>query len=135
MTTPNKLPEFEFFDEVVTHLHGLGHLDLWYQESQLGQSHLFIRRIFLTSGEEMARVRISNAGNKWLLFGGQPHTPKVLTTEAILIDEDVCNAAHFAPKDRSWTWLFRSELQKVALKKVLLSAPPEDKKIRKRPRL
>jgi len=135
MTTPKKLPSFEYFDEVVDHLHGLGHDELRYQESQLGQSHIIIRRIFLPSGKEMARVRIGEAGNKWLLFGDESTPPKALPAGALPITEEICKAAHFAPQGQSWTWLFRSQLEKVALEKVLLSASPEATQPRKRPRL
>lgn len=135
MTTPKILPSFEYFDEVVDHLHGLGHDELCYQESQLGQSQIFIRRIFLPSGKEMARVRIGEAGNKWLLFGDESTPPKALPTGALPITEEICEATLFAPRGQSWTWMFISLLQKVALNKVLLSASPEDTPPLKGPRI
>lgn len=106
MTTPKKLSSFKFFDEVVDHLHGLGHDELCYQESQLGQSQIFIRRIFLPSGKEMARIRISDEDNKWLLLGDENNTPNALPADAFPINKEMCDATYFASQIHSWTEMF-----------------------------
>lgn len=111
---------FDLIENVVDHLHALGYKDLWYNEIQLGQGTVYLRRVFLPDGSQVATCRIAtkNSGKdkpKWHLFVVKPRNPRPLPAGTIPIDEYFMDIVLYAADYEHWIWIYQADIERVEI--------------------
>lgn len=112
---------FDSFDEVVKRLHEEEHTVLFYQEASVYQGQAKLRRVYLTSGKEVATCRIGNTGpKKWMVFPKPTVRPNAYNPDDVLekfiqIDDEFLELIKDEPQETLWAELHRVQSEKKRL--------------------